>query len=61
MLTSVHDTRETEQGDEPRADLDVSGAGSQRPGFSTTSASQGGRGQLIRESPPPPISLAFGM
>jgi hypothetical protein len=39
----------------------MSGAGSQRPGFSPTSASQGGRGQLIRESPPPPISLAFGI
>jgi hypothetical protein len=34
----------------------MSGAGSQRPGFSPTSASQGGRGQLKRESPPPPIS-----
>jgi hypothetical protein len=39
----------------------MSGAGSQRPGFSPTSASQGGRGQLKRESPPPLISLAFGM
>jgi hypothetical protein len=29
----------------------MSGAGSQRPGFSPTSASQGGRGQLKRESP----------
>jgi hypothetical protein len=36
----------------------MSGAGSQRPGFSPTSASQGGRGHLKRESPPPPISRA---
>jgi hypothetical protein len=39
----------------------MSGAGSQRPDFSPTSASQAGRGQLKRESPSPLISLAFGM
>jgi hypothetical protein len=36
-------------------------AGSQCLGFSPTSASQGGRGQLKRESPPPLISLTFEM
>jgi hypothetical protein len=39
----------------------MSGAGSQRPGFSPTSASQRGRVQLKRESPSPSISLAFEM
>jgi hypothetical protein len=37
----------------------MSGAGSQCPDFSPTSASQGGHGQLKRESHPPLISLAF--